>query len=208
MTLPCSHLDEFFDGELAAGDTDAFRAHLATCDRCQHALSGRMQEVMVAGEAAATNVVIPIERARARTRRFAVGVTMIAVAAAIVLVWSLRSRMPGPPAQVALDVTLTIERGAITMRGQSAHVGDHVRATTRNALWVYHGDHELLLACPGSPTCQADGADIELTAPGTYSFVILAPSTSLPAPRGSVDSDVSAAVQAGIRHRIETLDVE
>jgi hypothetical protein len=44
MTRRCADLDEFFDGELAAVQADAFRDHLATCERCQRVLDGRMQE--------------------------------------------------------------------------------------------------------------------------------------------------------------------
>jgi hypothetical protein len=44
MTERCADLDEFFDGELAAEQADAFREHLVTCERCQRILDGRMQE--------------------------------------------------------------------------------------------------------------------------------------------------------------------
>jgi hypothetical protein len=44
MTERCADLDEFFDGELAADQADAFRDHLATCERCERVLEGRMQE--------------------------------------------------------------------------------------------------------------------------------------------------------------------
>jgi anti-sigma factor RsiW len=47
MTERCADLDEFFDGELAADQADAFREHLATCERCQCVLHGRMQENVV-----------------------------------------------------------------------------------------------------------------------------------------------------------------
>ncbi|HEX3764310.1 MAG TPA: zf-HC2 domain-containing protein [Kofleriaceae bacterium] len=44
MTERCADLDEFFDGELEADQADAFRDHLADCERCQRVLHGRMQE--------------------------------------------------------------------------------------------------------------------------------------------------------------------
>ena len=48
MTKRCTDLDEFFDGELAADQAAAFRDHLATCERCDRVLDGRMQERMAA----------------------------------------------------------------------------------------------------------------------------------------------------------------
>lgn len=49
---PCAELDAYFDDELHADQADEFRAHLATCERCQRVLEGRMQEqVAVAMEA-------------------------------------------------------------------------------------------------------------------------------------------------------------
>lgn len=47
MTERCADLDEFFDGELPADQADRFRDHLATCERCQRVLDGRMQESIV-----------------------------------------------------------------------------------------------------------------------------------------------------------------
>lgn len=41
---PCADLDYYFDDELPAEQADAFRDHLATCERCQRLLHGRMQE--------------------------------------------------------------------------------------------------------------------------------------------------------------------
>lgn len=45
----CSSLDAFFDAELYPDEADAFRVHLATCERCQRVLHGRMQEQVAAG---------------------------------------------------------------------------------------------------------------------------------------------------------------
>jgi anti-sigma factor RsiW len=44
MTERCADLDEFFDGELADDQAEAFREHLSSCPRCQMVLHGRMQE--------------------------------------------------------------------------------------------------------------------------------------------------------------------
>jgi hypothetical protein len=52
MTERCADLDEFFDGELAADQVDAFRSHLVTCARCERVLHGRMQESLVVEVAA------------------------------------------------------------------------------------------------------------------------------------------------------------
>ena len=45
----CTNLDAFFDAELYPDEADAFRVHLATCERCQRVLHGRMQEQVAAG---------------------------------------------------------------------------------------------------------------------------------------------------------------
>jgi Putative zinc-finger len=44
MTARCTDLDLFFDGELETDQAAEFRNHLATCQRCQRVLHGRMQE--------------------------------------------------------------------------------------------------------------------------------------------------------------------
>lgn len=48
MTARCTDLDLFFDGELDADQAAEFRNHLATCERCERVLHGRMQEEMAA----------------------------------------------------------------------------------------------------------------------------------------------------------------
>ena len=123
MTLPCSHLDEFFDGELATADAAAFRTHLATCDACQRQLRGRMQEAMVVGEGAPVAEVIPIARKRVSTRVIAIAGAVAALAAATVLVWSWQRTTVKRP---QLAMAFTIEPGPEVKRGGSAHVGDIV----------------------------------------------------------------------------------
>ena len=183
MTLPCSHLDEFFDGELAAEAAATFRAHLATCDRCQRQLSGRMQEAMVVDEAAP--VVIPIAHARARknhTRAIALAGMAVAIAAAVVLVvWS---RKPAKPPQLAM--AYTVEHTGATMRGADAHAGDIVHIHSADTVWVYRNDHELVLVC-SEGTC-----DFTVPSIGAYSIVVLA-GTHLPSPKGNLDADIAAA---------------
>ena len=189
MTLPCSNLDEFFDGELASAEAAAFRTHLATCERCQRQLSGRMQEAMVVDEAAPVAEVIPIARARGNTRVIAIVGAIVALAAAAVLVWSLRRETAKPP---QLAMAFTIERGGPTMRGGDAHVGDIVHVQSGATVWIYRNDHELVLGCPGGTGCRADGADFTVSAIGAYSIVVLA-GDHLPVPRGDLDADVAAA---------------
>jgi Putative zinc-finger len=67
MTARCTDLDIFFDGELDADQAAAFRDHLATCERCQRVLHGRMQEEVAAQADAAAQPAdaIPIATARA-----------------------------------------------------------------------------------------------------------------------------------------------
>lgn len=194
MTLPCSHLDEFFDGELATGDAAAFRTHLATCDACQRQLRGRMQEAMVVGEAEDVAQVIPIARAQVReprrgnTRVVAIAGAVIALAAAALLVWSWRR---GGEKRPQLAMAFTIERGGDIKRGDSAHVGDIVHVQSHNTIWIYRGDHELVLACPGDAGCRADGADFTIKSIGSYSIVVLA-GDPLPTPRGDYDTDLAS----------------
>jgi len=52
----CAELDSFFDGELGEAEAAAFRDHLATCERCQRVLSGRMQESVAAAQSPAEEV--------------------------------------------------------------------------------------------------------------------------------------------------------
>lgn len=66
MTERCTDLDEFFDGELAADQADAFRDHLATCERCQRVLHGRMQE-SVAARVSVPRLELPRARAAEAT---------------------------------------------------------------------------------------------------------------------------------------------
>ena len=64
MTEHCVDLDAFFDGELATDQADAFRDHLATCDRCQSVLGGRIHEDLIVslGQARVEESVEPAEQ--------------------------------------------------------------------------------------------------------------------------------------------------
>jgi hypothetical protein len=197
--MMCSQFDEFFDGELEQAAAATFREHLTTCDRCQASLRGRMQEALVVDEAAPAVIALPQRRLR-----YAMIGSAVALAAAVALVWSFHK--PAPPQIAMVGVKLTVEKGAATMRGSSAHVGDRVHAQATGPLWIYRGDHELVLACPGGAGCRADGADLDITAMGTYQFVSLGPTTIVP--HGDFDTDVAAAATANVKYKVEMLEVQ
>jgi hypothetical protein len=195
VTLPCSQLDDFCDGELAAAEAAAFRTHLATCNRCQRQLSGRMQEAMVVEEGAEVARVIPIARARPRprskTRAIAIAGAAVAVAAAAMLVWTWPRTTPTRP---QLAVAFTIERGAAVVRDASpttAHPGDVVHVHATGTVWIYRDDHELVLACPGDRGCRAGGADFPVSTIGSYTIVVVG-GDHLPTPHGNLDTDVAS----------------
>jgi hypothetical protein len=51
VTARCGDLDPFFDQELDREAARAFREHLATCERCQRVLRGRMLEAVMVADA-------------------------------------------------------------------------------------------------------------------------------------------------------------
>jgi hypothetical protein len=178
MTERCADLDEFFDGELAADQADAFRDHLADCERCQRVLDGRMQESIVvrmsavglapatapatAGLGPAARTAIPPAPADPRPwrnrSRFAIYAAPILAAAAAVALRLIPSPSPAPEFQlvVAFDRTDPIqrsrERAGSTQRALTAHVGDVVRSSVHGkryqAIWVYLDGRELVTSCP------------------------------------------------------------
>jgi hypothetical protein len=156
MTERCADLDEFFDGELAADQADAFRAHLPTCERCQDMLHGRMQETMAARVAARVvhvepSVVKSTARAPVTPPVMTPAVAPPAVTPPDVTPIKLaRRRGCGrvlaylAPALAAAAViplwlahrddsgfklSLGIDRSRVTKRGIAAHVGDVLRPT-------------------------------------------------------------------------------
>ncbi|HEX2686218.1 MAG TPA: hypothetical protein VHN14_06350 [Kofleriaceae bacterium] len=117
------------------------------------------------------------------------------------------------------DFALVLERKPVgpTMRGNAAHIGDlvHVTATSRDryhAIWVYHNDRELLVACPAEPSCRSTRhtttANVTLNAIGPYTFLAVASDQPLPASQGSFDSDQAAAEEAGAKTKTEHLEVQ
>jgi len=129
---------------------------------------------------------------------FAFPVVALAVSAIVLFVERSPSEQP-------LQLALNVEKGQVAVRGASAHVGDIVHATAtggghHRVVWVYRDDH-LVMACPGGPQCRRDGeamvADVVLDATGEYKIIALTSSAPVPAPAGTLDTDVSKAMEAG-----------
>jgi hypothetical protein len=139
---------------------------------------------------------------------FAFPVVALAVIAIVVFAWH---SMLDQPLQLAVDR----EKGAVAVRGDSAHVGDivHAKATGGSryrSVWVYRDDH-LVVACPGAPQCRRDGkatiADLVLDTAGVYTIIALTSSSPVPAPAGQLDADVGKAEEMGALKRREILKV-
>jgi hypothetical protein len=194
MTKRCADLDEFFDGELAADQADAFRDHLATCERCDRVLDGRMQELTAArglvrhtqrvpdvasstaaaptraapiGEAPAVASRAPASHKQARPwgcARTLAYVAPVLAAAAAVPLW-LRSGDP------EFQLSVPFDRAEQARRGETVHVGDVLRPTVSGeryrAIWVYLGDRKLLATCPGDDRCRDAGDELTLSLPLT-----------------------------------------
>ena len=206
----CTDLDPFFDGELTAEQAATFRDHLASCERCQSVLHGRMQEHSIiladAGDASHAD-----QTAAPPPRRPPLVVYIgPAIAAAALAVWLLLPERPKP-----FDLAFTIEHGDSKARGTAAHVGDRARPIVRGdryrVIWVYIDENQLVLACPGSSSCRISddetAAMVELSARGHYEIVGLGADAPLPAPPRTLDQAVDAAMRAGAdvkRQKIET----
>jgi hypothetical protein len=213
----CPDLDPFFDGELTEAEAAAFRNHLATCERCQVVLRGRMQEEAVIG-AGYQHVeqpnVIAANRAHGHAhRRRIVYLAPILVAAAALVIWFIPPRDPVPPKTI--EVSLTIERSGVVMRSSSVHVGDILRYTVHGerhrAIWVYLGDRDLVMTCPGSAQCRStdDALTLELRVPvaGQYSVIALGSANPIMEPHGVVDVMLDVAAAAGAHIEIKHLEV-
>lgn len=143
--------------------------------------------------------------------RFAIPI--IALIVMVPIFWP-KPRPAPPEDRVALHVI--VDPAGPTMRGSSAHVGDRVHVTAASgdryrALWVYRNEHELVVACPGGPSCRRAGeattADLTLLAVGRYTFVAITSISPLPAPQGSYDADHAAAREAGATIQSQPLEV-
>jgi hypothetical protein len=137
---------------------------------------------------------------------------VLAMATALLLVW-LRAPSPTPG---PLALAIAIESGG-TRRTDSAAVGDLLIAhgsggAGHTAIWIYRDDRTLILACPGVDGCVGQQgelrASLRIDRPGRYQVVLLSAETSLPLPRGSLDTDLAAAERvSGAEHRIATMQV-
>lgn len=127
-----------------------------------------------------------------------------ALAAAALALWWWRARpAPTPAPQLAVLVA----RSAEPVRGEIVRVGDALQLAATGgpgyrALWVYRGAAELLLVCPQSPACLTveGGLRATLAVPkvGQYTVLALWSARPLPAPVGSLDDEVAAALRAEV----------
>jgi hypothetical protein len=235
MTVRCTDLDSFFDGELEADQAAAFRDHLASCPRCQTVLHGRVQEEVAAhgddaavaaaaalpAAALAANATAAAEAAPAASasieptasgtrRRVMIYLAPILTAAAAMLV--LWPRDDDGPLELAVDV----EHRGPAARG-NVHVGDELHSTVRGerhrAIWVYLDDRDLMAACPNDQRCRETGSVLELRLPldarGRYTVVALGSDNAIPPPAAgkSVD-ELLATLAAGVHSALRTIDVD
>jgi hypothetical protein len=150
-------------------------------------------------------------------RRWRLWFPMAALGAVILLCWiRLRGAVVAKPPNHDLVIDIQPEPGGPRMRGTSAHVGDriHITATSSDryrAIWVYHNDRELVVACQAGSPCHGTRdtmtADVTLQAIGSYIFLAVASPSPLPAPQGSFDPDLASAERAGAKTEIYRLEV-
>lgn len=135
------------------------------------------------------------------------GVALAAAAAIAVVV--LRQ----PPPALALNIDV---KHSARFRGDEATVGDVARIAVSGgrgarAIWVYREQVQLVLRCPGDPTCRISDAstevDLTLSSAGTYHVVALTGGSRLPAPTGDYGVDTAAARDAGLDVRQDHLAV-
>jgi hypothetical protein len=144
-------------------------------------------------------------------RRWWFAIPAMAVMAAIAIVLTIPHARPEDPFAIQVSVVSV----GPTVRGSSAHAGDRVHASAtgggrHRAIWVYRNDRELVLACPGGPSCGstlgATTAELTLPSVGSYLFVAVTSASPIPAPSGSYDADRAAAEQAGAQIQRSKLD--
>ena len=185
--------------------------HFATCPDCREARAvyDRLQgEVAAAGAGEEppagwqARVRQRIGRRRTRRRRWAWGFGSVLSAAAVALLFVALPRPETPP-----SLRLDIVASAVARRGDEAHPGDRLTlaATLGDArfaeLRIYRDDRDLVFRCLGSPPClREDGTlsvSFELPSRGTYQALLLLSPKPLPPPTSGLDSDTSAALDAG-----------
>ncbi len=144
-------------------------------------------------------VLAAVGATRRRWWAYAVPGMALAAAAASALVVLHR---PSP----ALALNVEVKHSAV-FRGDDASVGDVAHVVVSGgkgarAIWVYREDVQLVLRCPGDPTCRISDAstevDLPLTSAGRYTVVAVTAAGSLPAPTGTYVADTAAARDAGL----------
>ncbi|HWU88551.1 MAG TPA: hypothetical protein VN253_14815 [Kofleriaceae bacterium] len=115
-----------------------------------------------------------------------------------------------------MGVTSAVEHEARVVRGHSAKINDVITVTAtgggpHHAVWIYRGDHTLVIACPGAAGCNstsdAETATVKLELAGSYTLVALSSRMPLPTPTSSYDQSMAAAVQAGAERDSKSLSV-
>jgi hypothetical protein len=213
----CADLDPFFDGELAAGEATAFRAHLADCARCQAVLHGRMHEAAIVHDASAPAFADRLA-ARRRARVVVVGAAATAfAAAAAILLWM---RVASPRDELSLSWTVASIAGSRAsgsgVSPPSMSLGATLRARasvhgTPAAIWLYREGSALVAACPGD-ACSPDSDSGALVAEfrpvviGGYEL-IAATGATLPAPPATSIDAIATLRRAGVHYQVETIRV-
>jgi hypothetical protein len=214
VTSPCLELDAFVDGELGGAAAAAFRLHLAGCERCRVALEGRMAEQVIAeADDAGAGAGLAAAPPSAPLGRWRDCAAPIAAAAAALAIWLVGARGGDRARPVELEVAF--DRPGEAVRGDGARVGDVAHLAARSdghcALWVYRGDRELVVACPGDPRCSDAAGELRLElaliAAGPYSVVALVAAAPIAAPAGPLDVVLSEATARGARIQITYVDV-
>lgn len=144
-------------------------------------------------------------------RRYALGLALAGVAAAVVVYFAAHG------SSHSLELDVRIGHG-IQLIGADAHVsaplGDvaHIRVSggDHRALWIYR-DGELMERCPGGQGCQvyddAIVADLVLEQIGVYTVAALSPVDGLSPPPSVYDAGIAPAVKAGAAFREKTIGV-
>lgn len=135
----------------------------------------------------------------------------VALAAAAVLLLLLRR--PPPTMQLAFEVRHRAGEPAMRSGADTVHLEDRftvaVTGRQHRALWLYLNE-QLLIACPGDATCQVEAAALRAswrpTTVGKYAVIAATSAQPIPAPAGTLDADLAAALAARAEvkeHRFE-----
>lgn len=129
----------------------------------------------------------------------------LCAAAAMLLIWAPWQRAPERQLVVELDAMSVVTRGED--RGlERARAGSSVKvaamsAAGHRALWVFRERDQLVLACPGAPSCASDEgslrAALEVALVGEYVVVALWSEAPIPPPSSGRDESLAAARRAG-----------